>query len=325
MLILEGWFYMATQARSLVELLLIGIMGVVLMRVCMPALSHILAQKMADKATDAMFGEREPAPPSLERGVVRGLRKQRRQEDAIKHLETVLEAKPDDFESRFTLACIYAEDLFDLPAAEREMKRILTVRTISPSVQAMAKQRLELWRAAYQNGSEQARLILQKQDPPHEAYAAANKPPPVPQVEAQEKPDKIVPEPVREIILNYQAVEDLCQAGNYGSAVTMIDQIIEMKPDDLKAWAIKARIYVQFLKQPALADKALRRLTAAEDFDPEQAEAIARLADAFAATKEDGVKARRLWRMLTEAPSVPVEHKVVILARLRKWEAAMAS
>jgi hypothetical protein len=29
--------------------------------------------------------------------------------------------------------------------------------------------------------------------------------------------------------------------------------------------------------------------------------------------------------MLTEAPSVPVEHKVVILARLRKWEAAMAS
>ncbi|MCD6052602.1 MAG: hypothetical protein K0Q55_4020, partial [Verrucomicrobia bacterium] len=228
MLILEGWFYLVTKATSLVELLALGFLGVGLMRVCMPALSHIIAQKMADKATDAMFGEREPAPPSLERGVVRELRKQRRQEDAIKHLETVLEAKPDDFESRFTLACIYAEDLFDLPAAEREMKRILTVSTISPSVQAMARQRLELWRAAYQSGSEQARLVLQKQVPPHEAYAAANQPPPVPPVEEAEKKDEAAPEPIREIILNYQSVEDLCQAGNYGSAITMIDQIIEM-------------------------------------------------------------------------------------------------
>lgn len=304
LLVLEGWFYLATNATSIVELLLIGIAGVALMRVCMPALSHIIAQKMADKATDAMFGEREPAPPLLERRTVNQWRKKYRTEEAIGHLQAVLEKSPDDFESRFILATIYLEDLRDLPAAEREIRKIQKSPAISPSLQALALQRLKLWQDVFQVSAQPGSA-----DDKAEPEPAAN-------AEGTSVPE-VAP------VFSHQTVGDLCLAGHYGSAIVMVDQMLQEKPDDFKGWAMKARIHVQFLQQPAMADKAMRQIMAAPDLDAEQAEAVNELAEAFARTKEDAMKAGRLWRMMLEMPSVSPEQKTAVQARLQRWNESM--
>ncbi len=314
LLVLEGWFYLATKATSIMELLLIGVVGVALMRLCMPALSHIIAQKMADKATDAMFGEREPAPPVLERRTVNQWRKKYRPEEAIVHLQAVLEKSPDDFESRFILATIYLEDLRDLPAAEREIRKIQKSPAISPSLQALALQRLKLWQDVFQVSAQ-----------PGSADDKADMP--------VVQPVKAGPEPAANAagtsvpavapVFSHQTVGDLCLAGHYGSAIVMVDQMLQEKPDDFKGWAMKARIHVKFLQQPALADKAMRQLMAATDLDAEQAEAVNELAEAFAKTKEDAMKAGRLWRKILEMPSVSPEQKAVVQARLQQWNESM--
>ena len=299
---------LVTRAQSLWDLLPVGILGCLLLRVCTPALSHIITQKMADKATDAMFGEQEPAPPALELQTVRKLRKQRRYEEAIQHLETVLQGTPDDFESRFILACIYAEDLRDLAAAEREMKRIMDAYTISPGVQAMARQRLEIWQETHRC----AKMILEgKMDPAEELVV---------QIEPTVSEPVIPPVPVGNVAASYEIVEDLCNTGNYGSAIGIIDQLLKRKQDDFKGLAIKARIFVQFLRQPAMADKAMRQLMTAADMSEEQAVAVNQLAEAFAKTKDDEIKAGRLWRKLLEMSSVPEEQKILVRDRLDQWQ-----
>jgi hypothetical protein len=120
-------------------------------------------------------------------------------------------------------------------------------------------------------------------------------------------------------VFSHQTVGDLCRAGHYGSAILMIDQMIEEKPGDLKAWAMKARIHVQYLQQPSMADKAMRRIMAAEDLSAEQAEAVNELAEAFAKTKEDTMKAGRLWRLMLEMPSISPEQKTALQTRLQQW------
>ncbi len=310
LLVLEGWFYLATKATSIVELLLIGIVGVALMRVCMPALSHIIAQKMADKATDAMFGEREPAPPVLERRTVNQWRKKYRPEEAIAHLQAVLEKSPDDFESRFILATIYLEDQRDLPAAEREIRKIQKSPAISPSLQALALQRLKLWQDIFQV-SARFSPADDKGDMPAVQPAKAE-PETATKAEGTSVPE-VAP------VLSHQTVSDLCLAGHYGSAIVMIDQMIEEKPGDLKAWAMKARIHVQYLQQPSMADKAMRRIMAAEDLSAEQAEAVNELAEAYSKTNEDAMKAARLWRLMLEMPSVSPEQRTAVQIRLQQW------
>lgn len=319
LLILEFWACRVTRTTDLSGLVGLAIIGFVLLRLCMPSLSHIVAQKMADKTTDAMFGEREPPPPSLERAKVLVMRKQRRYEEAVQHLQVVLEGSPDDFESRMLLAAIYAEDMFDLPKAEEEIGKLLDRQTVSPSVRAMAKQRLNLWQSLYRGESEPAEAP--KLPPVMEDYDSAKTPNPIVSA-VQAVNAKATPPPVDTAILNYQTVEDLCVAGNYGSAIAMIDKIIESERNDFRGLAIKARIYVQFLKQPAMADKCVRLLTAANDFDNAQAEAVNQLAEAFAKTKDDWIKAGRLWRKLLEVPSLSVEQKIVVQARLKEWQQA---
>ncbi|MGV3757002.1 MAG: hypothetical protein ACO1QS_16595 [Verrucomicrobiota bacterium] len=314
LLILEGWFYLATKATSIVELLALGFLGVGLMRVCMPALSHIIAQKMADKATDAMFGEREPAPPVLERRTVNQWRKKYRPEEAIAHLQAVLEKSPDDFESRFILANLYVEDLRDMASAEREIKIIQQAKTISPSLQALAGQRLKLWQDVFQVSA-----------PPCSTDDKADMPVVQPVKAAPDAATKAEGTSVPEVapVFSHQTVGDLCLAGHYGSAIVMVDQMLQEKPDDFKGWAMKARIHVKFLQQPAMADKAMRQLMAATDLDAEQAEAVNELAEAFAKTKEDAMKAGRLWRMMLEMPSVSPEQKAAVQARLQRWNESM--
>jgi hypothetical protein len=101
----------------------------------------------------------------------------------------------------------------------------------------------------------------------------------------------------------------------------MAEVMLEGNPDDLVAIAILARIYVQYLKQPALADKLLRRIFAAKDFQPHQVEALDRLAEAFAKSKSDDVKAGRLWRKLLEGASISPEQKIAVQGRLERWAA----
>jgi tetratricopeptide (TPR) repeat protein len=310
LLILEGWFYLATKATSLMELLLLGVLGVALMRVCMPALSHILAQKMADKATDAMFGEREPAPPTLERQTVNQLRRKRRPAEAISHLKAVLEKNPDDFESRFLLASIHVEDLRDLASAEREIKIIQDAKTISPALQALAGQRLKLWQDVFRMSAATSSAADRPESPSLQPVTA--EPEPIIIAEGTSVP-AVAP------VYSHQTVGDLCRAGHYGSAILMVDQMIEEKPGDLKAWAMKARIHVQFLQQPSMADRAMRRILAAEDFSAEQAEAVNELAEAYAKTKEDAMKAGRLWRLMLDMPSVSPEQKTAVQIRLQQW------
>ncbi|HEY1170036.1 MAG TPA: hypothetical protein VGH19_01590 [Verrucomicrobiae bacterium] len=316
LLLMEFWVCLVARATSLTVLLPLGILGFVLMRLCMPALSHIMAQAMADKATDAMFGEREPAPPVLERRTVNHLRKKYRPEEAIVHLLEVLDKNPDDFESRFLLASIYVEDMRDLPSAEREIQFIQKSRAISPSLQALAVQWLKIWQEAFHAGAMEL-----------EGLRSPGAPKPVvvetPPVETVSIPVEELPVPKPAPVASHEAVNELCGAGNYGSAMRMIDGMLGEKPDDLAGWAIKARIHVQYLAQPAQADNALRHVLDAADILPEHVEAVNKLAEAFARSKDHYMKAGRLWRKLNEAPSIPVEEKEVILSRLKTWEAAV--
>ena len=313
-----AFVWIAVRVNTLAGVMLMFIALRVMMKVWAPAVSHVLTQKMADGVTDALFGARQASLPTLDFRSVKKLREESRPRDAIRHLETVLDGTPDDFESRFLLASIYAEDLRNLSEAERQIRKLESFATVSPSNKDMARQRLSTWKTA--QGSAPAKSRGMQPATFHKLPAMPARPS-VPSAPVLVQP----PQPVVETnIASHQTVEDLCVVGSYGSAMQMLEAILAEKPDDLAGWAIKARIYVQYLAQPWQADKALRHVMDAADILPQQVEAVNKLAEALARNKEHAMKAGRLWRKLTEAPSVPIEQKVVMLSRLRKWEAAMS-
>lgn len=310
---------------SYVSLLAGSILFIVTLRYMVVAISHVLSQKMADKATDSLFGDREPSPPSLELKTIRHLRSRGQYHEAIQHLQTVLQATPDEFESRLLLATIYAEDLRDLLRAEEEIGFLQTFVTITPSHKEMAKQKFKAWREmAYARARPLDDEAVRPAGFAH-TYTAPVKAKPVMQPESGNRSRVSSASLNKGMPPSYQAIEDLCATGNYGSAVAMVESILAGQPEDLKAWAIKASIYVRYLKQPSLADNALRKILGALDIQPENVDALGKLAEDFTRTKDDRMKAGRIWRKLLEAPSVTVEQKIVLQARLKEWETVSVS
>ena len=229
-----------------------------------------------------------------------------------------MELTPDDFEARYWLATVYAEDLHNLAAAEREVAVIAGYSTIGPGSKEMARQRLATWKAtplAQLGPPKVVKKIQEPYQPPTGPNAAVpdDMPPPLPTVPTA------AAEEIMEV--SHPSVELLFTQGKYGSAVQMLETMLAANPADLVGWAIKARIYVQYLKQPDMADKALRHIFGADDFQPHEVGAMQNLAEAFAMSKDDSMKAGRLWRKLLEAPSVSLEQKIVIQARLKRWSA----
>lgn len=294
------------------------ILLVVTIRYMVVPFSHVLSQKMANKVTDSMFGDREPARPTLEFKLVREMRGKGKSEEVINHLQEVLAKTPEDFECRFLMATIYAEDIRDLSRAEEEIEALQKMQTITPSQKAMARQKLHTWREA--TYAKPKPVVKEPVYYREGDYHPPTTPNPIIQAEPGTEPkrrDRLMPV---NLPVTYQSIEDLCRAGQYGSAVKIADVLLEDQREDLKAWALKASVYVRFLKQPSLADESLKKILNAIDIQPEAVEAISKLAEDYAQIKEDRMKAPRIWRKLMECASVTLEQKIVLKTRLSKFE-----
>lgn len=319
LLLMELFVWVAVRVNSMVGVVLLGIVMGLTVRIWTSAVGHVASQKVADHMTDIIYSTGQPAPPSVDDRLVKTMRREGRPKDAIEYLRGILELTPDDFEARYWLATVYAEDLHNLAAAEREVATIAGYSTIGPGSKEMARQRLATWKATPLSQLGPPKVVKKIQEPyqpPTGPNAAVpdDMPPPLPTAAVEE---------IMEV--SHPSVELLFTQGKYGSAVQMLETILAANPADLVGWAIKARIYVQYLKQPDMADKALRHIFGANDFQPHEVQAMELLAEAFAKSKDDSMKAGRLLRKLLEAPSVSLEQKIVIQARLKQWSASTSN
>lgn len=238
-----------------------------------------------------------PPTPTLERKqtidyqLAREHRQAGRYKEAIQCVNQVLRKKPEDFEGLLLLATIYAEDLDQMHLAEAAIKRILDSDDMRTGYKEYATSQLEAW-----------------QGPP--VNSASHASPAVVQIEAEP------PAPVNEL----ETAKEHHAKGRYGSAVEILQNMLNRDRNDLEALIHLALVYVDGMKDVPKAERWFEEILDTEKLAANHYQPLMQLAAAYAKHTDTVRKADRLVRKACESPLLSEQEKQLARLQVAEWK-----